>query len=250
MTLTENLADDDRAPARPRRELRSREELKAVAERAAVELADASADDVAAWAAREFPGTLAVACSMADAVLPHLVSQHAPGVDVLFLETGYHFAETLGTRDAVEHALDVTVVDVRPRRTVAEQDAEHGPRLFERDPALCCQLRKMDPLAGALDGYEAWVTGVRRDEAPTRANTPLVGWDERHGLVKLNPLAAWSFDELLAYAQEHQVVLNPLLQEGYLSIGCKPCTRPVAPGEDPRAGRWAGLAKTECGIHL
>lgn len=229
--------------------LRGADELRAVAREGARSLGDAPAEDVVAWAAAQFGGSLAVACSMADAVLPHLVSRYAPGVDVLFLETGYHFAETKSTRDAVAATLPVTVVDVVPRLSVAEQDAEFGARLHDRDPALCCAMRKMEPLAEHLAGYEAWVTGVRRDEAPTRAGTPLVTFDDRHGLVKVNPLAAWSFDDLLTYAQAHDVLLNPLLTDGYPSIGCAPCTRPVAPGEDPRAGRWAGLAKTECGIH-
>lgn len=225
------------------------EDLRALADEGAARLVDATAEEVVAWAAETFSGSLAVACSMADAVLPHLVSRALPGVDVLFLETGYHFAETRGTRDAVAATMPVTVVDVLPRLTVAEQDAEFGPRLHDRDPAACCRMRKVEPLAEALSGYEAWVTGVRREEAPTRSATPLVGFDERHGLVKVNPLAAWTFDDLLGYAQEHGVLLNPLLAEGYPSIGCAPCTRQVAPGEDPRAGRWAGLSKTECGIH-
>ncbi|GAA4405741.1 phosphoadenylyl-sulfate reductase [Fodinibacter luteus] len=210
---------------------------------------EADADEVAAWAARTFPGTLAVACSMADAVLPAVVARHAPGVDVLFLDTGYHFAETHGTRAQVAHELDVTVVDVRPELTVAEQDARHGPRLHDRDPAACCRMRKVEPLRGALAGYEAWVTGVRRDEGPTRAGTPLVTFDEQFGLVKLNPLAGWSFDDLIGYATDHRVPVNLLLSDGYPSIGCAPCTRRVAPGDDPRAGRWAGFAKTECGLH-
>jgi phosphoadenosine phosphosulfate reductase len=132
---------------------------------------------------------------------------------------------------------------------VAEQDERHGAELFARDPAACCRMRKMEPLAAHLAGYEAWVTGVRRDEAPGRAQTPLVTWDDAHGLVKINPLARWTFGDLLAYAAEHSVTLNPLLAEGYPSIGCEPCTGRVAPGADPRSGRWAGLTKTECGIH-
>ena len=228
---------------------RSDDELRAVVEAAAPALAAASAPEVAAWAAREFGDLLAVACSMADAVLPHLVAEAAPGVDVLFLETGYHFPQTLQTRRVVAERLRVRVVDVVPRRTVAEQDVEHGKDLFARDPAACCRMRKMEPLAAQLAGYEAWVTGLRRDEAPTRANTPVVGWDEAHGLVKINPLAAWTFDDLLAYAWANEVPLNPLLTDGYPSIGCQPCTARVAPGDDPRSGRWAGLAKTECGIH-
>ncbi len=186
---------------------------------------------------------------MADAVLPAVVANHAPGVDVLFLDTGYHFAETYGTRAQVAHELDVTIVDVLPKLTVAGQDAEYGPRLYERDPAACCRMRKVEPLKAALDGYEAWVTGIRRDEGPTRADTPLVTFDEQFGLVKLNPLAAWTFDDVVDYATEHRVPVNLLLSDGYPSIGCEPCTQRVAPGDDPRAGRWAGFAKTECGLH-
>lgn len=229
---------------------RSTAELRALAEQAAVDLADASADDVAAWAARTFPGSLAVACSMAgDTVLPHLVARHAPGVDVLFLETGYHFPETLGTRDGLASVIDARIIDVLPERTVAEQDAEHGPRLHDRNPTLCCQLRKVDPINAELAGYEAWVTGIRREDNALRAQAGVVEWDAVHAMVKVNPLAAWTFDDLLDYAGAHQVPINLLLSEGYPSIGCAPCTRRVEPGEDPRAGRWAGLAKTECGLH-
>ena len=235
---------------------RTREELKALAEQGNLELGsltdhEASAAEVVAWVARNF-GTdaAAVACSMADAALPHLVAEQLPGVDVLFLDTGYHFTETYATRDEVQRALDVRIVDITPDQTVAEQDAELGAKLFERDPGLCCARRKVAPLQDALGGYEVWFTGVRRDEAPTRANTPLVVWDERNGLVKVNPVAAWSFDDLLDYAGAHQVPVNLLVSNGYPSIGCEPCTARVAPGDDPRSGRWAGLSKTECGLHL
>ena len=231
--------------------LRSTEELRALAEAGARELGDdAEALDVAQWAAQNFPSTLAVACSMADAVLPHVVSRVLPGVDVLFLDTGYHFAETMGTRDAVAATMDVTVVDVAPELTVAEQDARYGPDLWSRDPAACCRLRKVEPLARALSGYEAWATGVRREDAPTRTRTPLIGWDATHEIVKINPLAAWTMEELTDYAEQHGVLINPLLYDGYPSIGCAPCTARVKPGDDPRSGRWAGFTKTECGIHL
>ncbi|MFL6078999.1 MAG: phosphoadenylyl-sulfate reductase [Ornithinibacter sp.] len=249
MTSTHIPAPTTAAAGGPRPR-RGTDELRALAEAGARELGpDATADEVAAWAARTFPGTLAVACSMADAVLPAVVADHAPGVDVLFLDTGYHFAETYGTRAQVAHELDVTIVDVLPKLTVAEQDAEYGPRLHERDPAACCRMRKVEPLKAALGGYEAWVTGIRRDEGPTRADTPLVTFDEQFGLVKLNPLAAWTFDEVVDYANDHRVPVNLLLSDGYPSIGCEPCTQRVAPGDDPRAGRWAGFAKTECGLH-
>ena len=229
--------------------IRSADELKAIAEEAAAKFADADADEVLAWVAQEFGYRTAVACSMADAVLPHVVQKHLPWVDTLFLETGYHFPETEGTRDAVESTMQLTIVDVMPKLSVEEQDAKYGKDLFARDPGLCCQMRKVEPLAEQLANYEVWITGVRREDSFLRAGTPLVEWDEKNGLVKVNPLAAWTFDELLDYAAEHDVIINPLLNDGYPSIGCAPCTRRVAPGEDPRAGRWAGLDKTECGLH-
>lgn len=235
---------------------RSADELRAIAERGDAELRsrrpdEATPAEVVAWVAAHFDTAhAAVACSMADAALPHLVAQSLPGVDVLFLDTGYHFAETTFTRNEVAERLDVTVVDVTPTQTVREQDAEFGANLFERDPGLCCARRKVEPLQRALGDYEVWFTGVRREEAPTRAETPLIAWDERNGLVKVNPVAAWSFDDLIDYATAHEVPVNPLIANGYPSIGCAPCTKPVAAGEDPRSGRWAGLAKTECGLHL
>jgi phosphoadenosine phosphosulfate reductase len=230
--------------------LRPVSELRALAERGARELENATAEEIVRWAADNFAvERTAVACSMADAVLPHVVASALPGVDVLFLDTGYHFIETYVTRDEVERALDVRVVDVKPKQTVAEQDAEFGAELFARDPNLCCARRKVEPLQRALTGYELWFTGVRREEAPTRTATPFVSWDEKNGLVKVNPLAAWTFDELVEYATANAVPLNLLLTAGYPSIGCEPCTKPVAEGEDPRSGRWAGLAKTECGLH-
>lgn len=242
-------ADHHKWRASQARSSRSASELKSIAQRSADELGDASAEEVMAWAAMEFGPLMAVACSMADAALPHLVARHNPWVDVLFLDTGYHFAETIGTRDAVESAMKVNVVDVRPELSVAAQDAEYGRDLFARDPGACCAMRKVAPLAAALQGYEAWVTGVRREESPTRVNTPLIDWDERNALVKINPLAAWTMDDLLTYASANDVIVNPLMNDGFPSIGCAPCTKRVAPGDDPRSGRWAGLDKVECGLH-
>ncbi len=231
---------------------RSKEELKALAESGAAELGwDAPARDVIAWVERNFDlPAVAVACSMADAVLPALVADQLPGVDVLFLETGYHFPETYATRDEVAANLRVNVVDVLPENTVEQQDRLLGKDLFARDAAQCCALRKVAPLRRTLSGYEVWFTGVRRDEAPTRTNTPLVTWDEANGLVKVNPVAAWTFDQLVQYSDDNLLPVNPLLSQGYPSIGCQPCTRKVAPGADPRAGRWAGSDKTECGLHV
>ena len=201
------------------------------------------------WAAETFGKDLTVASSMGDEVLVHLVGTTVPGTDVFFLDTGYHFAETLGTRDAYAAMLPIRMRTVLPLQTVAEQDAEYGPRLHDRDPNLCCFLRKVEPLARSLEGRAAWVTGVRRVEAPTRAATPVVVWDDTHDLVKVNPLVAWSDEDVEAYQVAHDLPRNPLVAQGYPSIGCAPCTRKVAPGEDPRAGRWSGKDKTECGIH-
>ena len=201
------------------------------------------------WAGATFGERFAVTSSMADGLLSHLASRAIPGVHVVFLDTGYHFAETIGTRDWITGVLPITLVNVTAPQTVAEQDLAFGPKLHDRDPDLCCDLRKVKPLAEALAGYVAWGSGVRRDESPTRATTKLVDWDAKRGMVKINPMAAWTQDVVDAYIVEHQVPVNPLFELGYGSIGCAPCTRPVAPGEDPRAGRWAGKNKIECGIH-
>jgi phosphoadenosine phosphosulfate reductase len=202
------------------------------------------------WAGETFGDDFAVTSSMADGLLSHLASRAVPGVNVVFLDTGYHFAETIGTRDWVSGVMPITLVNVQPAQTVAQQDAEYGEKLHDRDPDLCCSLRKVQPLAQALAGYTAWGSGVRRDESPTRAGTRVVDWDAKRGMVKVNPLAAWTQDDVDTYTAGHQVPVNPLQEIGYASIGCAPCTRPVAPGEDPRAGRWAGRGKTECGLHL
>ena len=232
---------------------RSETQLKALVEEANELFGQRNADtqELLAWAGRTFGKSLAVACSMAsDTVVPALVSQHIKNVDVLFLDTGYHFQETIETRDAFASDWPVNVRTLLPRLTVPEQDAEFGPKLHDREPATCCGIRKVEPLDNALEGYEAWVTGLRREETPHRANAAPVEWDERHHMVKINAIVDWTFDDVVSWAETNLVVVNPLLTQGYPSIGCAPCTRKVAPGEDPRAGRWSGLGKTECGIHV
>ncbi|AWW36993.1 phosphoadenosine phosphosulfate reductase [Streptomyces sp. AS58] len=223
--------------------------LRDLAERAGRELEEASAPEILQWAARTFGRRFCVTSSMEDAVVAHLASRAMPGVDVVFLDTGYHFEETIGTRDAVEAVMDVNVLTVTPARTVAEQDAEHGPALHDRDPDLCCFLRKVEPLERGLRDFDAWATGLRRDESPSRADTPVVAWDDKRRKVKISPIARWTQDDVDAYVTEHGVLTNPLLTDGYASIGCAPCTRRVLEGEDARAGRWAGRGKTECGLH-
>ncbi|MER6663874.1 phosphoadenylyl-sulfate reductase [Amycolatopsis japonica] len=225
-------------------------DYKTLAERASKELAEATATEALRWTAETFGDDFIVASNMQDAVLIDLATQVKPDVDVLFLQTGYHFPETIGTRDAVQAVYPgARIVNAEAEQSVAEQDAEYGPKLHERDPNRCCHLRKVVPLRNTLAKYSAWVTGVRRVDAPTRANTPIVTWDDRNGLVKINPIAPWSDDEFNGYISEHGILENPLVSIGYLSIGCAPCTAKVAPGQDPRSGRWAGQGKTECGLH-
>jgi phosphoadenosine phosphosulfate reductase len=223
--------------------------LQRTAEQAGRDLDGAAAEDILRWAVETFGANFVIASSMGDGLLAHLVSSVAPGVDVLFLDTGYHFAETIGTRDAVQQVYAVNVRTMLPLRTVAEQDAEHGERLHERDPDACCAMRKVEPLVRGLAPYTAWASGIRRDEATTRRDIGVVEWDTQRSMVKVNPLAAWTQADVDAYVDRHGVLVNPLAYDGYPSIGCAPCTRRVAPDEDPRAGRWAGSAKTECGLH-
>jgi phosphoadenosine phosphosulfate reductase len=225
-------------------------DLRAIAQQGADELGpSATAEQVLQWGAETFGHRMIVASNMQDAVLVDLGAKALPGVDVLFLETGYHFAETIGTRDAVALTYpEIRIVNAEAEQSVADQEAEFG-LLNQTDPTKCCFLRKVVPLRRTLADYDAWVTGVRRVDAPTRANTPIVQWDERNGLVKVNPIAAWSDTEFNDYIAAHGILENPLVGEGYLSIGCAPCTAKPAPGQDPRSGRWAGLAKTECGLH-
>ncbi|MEV4380565.1 phosphoadenylyl-sulfate reductase [Streptosporangium sp. NPDC049644] len=232
------------------RQQRSAFELQDIVESASRFLADASALEIIRWAAATFGDRLCLTASMADALLIDLVSRVKPGVDVLFIDTGYHFAETIGTRDAVQQVYDVNVINVQPSRTVAEQERDLGPRLFGRNPDLCCYLRKVEPLNRALEPYLAWVSGIRRDEAVTRAGVKVVEWDAKRQMVKINPIAGWTQDDVDNYMADNGVLINPLHYDNYPSIGCAPCTRQVAPGEDPRSGRWAGMGKTECGLHV
>lgn len=230
-------------------DLMAESDLQRLAERGAADLDGATADELLQWTEAHFAGEYVVASNMQDAVLVDLAAKLHPGVDVLFLDTGYHFAETIGTRDAVEAVYDINIVNVTPENSVAEQDELLGKNLFARDPASCCRMRKVEPLGKALKGYSAWVTGIRRVEAPTRANAPLISFDKAFGLVKINPIAAWSDEDVQSYIDANDILVNPLVFEGYPSIGCAPCTAKPVEGADPRSGRWAGQAKTECGLH-
>jgi phosphoadenosine phosphosulfate reductase len=207
---------------------------------AAADLEGAPADEVVGWAVATFGSRLAIAASMTDAVLIDVASRVAPGIEVIFLDTQYHFQETLATAEAVRDRYPIRLRVVWPEPRPDD--------LWRTDPDACCHARKVLPMGRALEGRDAWLSGVRRADSPLRAAVPVVERDRR-GLVKVNPLAAWSDADVAAYIAAHDVPVNPLVAQGYPSIGCWPCTRPVAEGEGGRAGRWAGHAKTECGLH-
>ena len=228
---------------------RSPEELRDLVSHWGAELELAPAETIIEWAAATFGERFAITSSMGDAVLADVASKVVPGIDVVFLDTGYHFIETIGTRDAVAATMDVNLLSITPVQTPQQQDAEYGKDLYKTDPDRCCALRKVAPLADALASYDAWATGLRRAETQNRVIAPVIGWDAKKGKVKVSPLARWSDEQVERYIADNGVLVNPLVYDGYPSIGCAPCTRRVAPGEDPRSGRWAGTNKTECGIH-
>ena len=229
---------------------RTVDDLIALAAAAGRELEGATAEEIVRWAADTFGPRFCVTSSFADAVLVHLVSRVVPGVDVVFLDTGLHFTETLDVRDRVQATMPVRVRSIRPELTVGQQDGLYGPRLFAREPDECCSLRKVQPLERALGDYDAWAAGLRRDESPSRANTPVVHFEFARNKVKVNPLAAWTQSDVDAYLARYDIPVNELLSRGYGSVGCWPCTRRTKAGEDPRAGRWPMFDKSECGIHV
>jgi phosphoadenosine phosphosulfate reductase len=206
---------------------------------ASLESAPASA--VVEWAWDEYGDDLVLAASFQDCVLIDLAVQVAPKIEVVFLDTQYHFAETLWYVDEVRKRYDLNLRVMEPEI--------HPDNLWQRDPDGCCALRKVEPLRRALEGKTAWMTGLRREETPTRANSPIVSYDVGRGMVKVNPLATWTDVDVEGYIQDRDLPLHPLAYHGYGSIGCWPCSRPVGDGEDPRAGRWAGTDKIECGLH-
>ncbi|MDY5785647.1 MULTISPECIES: phosphoadenylyl-sulfate reductase [unclassified Corynebacterium] len=212
-------------------------------------LYNASADEILAWAHQHAPGPLTVTLSMENTVLAELAKDHLPGADFLFLDTEYHFQETLEVADAVERRYPGhRLVRATAQLTRAEQDEVYGPNLYLANPSACCRMRKVEPLAVSLSPYVGWVTGLRRADGPTRANAPALSLDAT-GRLKISPLVTWSLEETDDYIERNDLIVHPLTTQGYPSIGCATCTLPVAEGEDPRAGRWAFSAKTECGLH-
>ncbi|TDF91483.1 phosphoadenylyl-sulfate reductase [Paenibacillus piri] len=202
------------------------------------------------WAVDKFPN-LTLACSFGaeDVVLVDMLQKVSPKTDIFYLDTNVHFQETLDTRDRLQQHYGLEFVQVLPKLTLEEQAAQYGEELWKSSPNQCCNIRKVDPLTDILKNYDAWITGIRRDQAPTRANAKKVEYDVKFGLVKFNPLASWTTEDVWDYIRSNNIIYNPLHDNNYPSIGCSHCTRQVMPGEDPRAGRWAGSEKTECGLH-
>jgi phosphoadenylyl-sulfate reductase (thioredoxin) len=222
-----------------------REELPRLAEA----LEGATPAEILAEVAPRFPGRVALACSFGaeDCVLVDVVGRAGLPIDVFTLDTGFLFAETYALWTRLEERYGLKI---RPCRSELPSVEPGLAPPWERDPDACCAARKVVPLREALSRLDAWVTGIRRDQTADRANARVVEWDARFGLVKVNPLAAWTSDDVWRHVRVHDVPTNPLHEQGYLSIGCAPCTSPVRPGEDPRAGRWRGREKTECGLHV
>jgi phosphoadenosine phosphosulfate reductase len=225
-------------------------EKEALIRQKAEEFEHASPQTVIAWAVNTFP-RLTFACSFGaeDVVLVDMLQTISPSTDIFYLDTDYHFKETYETRDRLKERYGLSFVEVKPLLTPEEQAEAHGAELWKSDPNGCCNIRKVEPLTRILTKYEAWITGIRRDQAPTRANAKKVEYDTKFGLVKFNPLASWTTEDVWQYIRDHDIIYNPLHDRNFPSIGCEPCTRPVMPGQDPRAGRWADNEKTECGLH-
>jgi len=224
------------------------EALKTVSDR----FEGCSPEEIMLWGFRTFAPHIALATGFGaeGIVLMHTVSQIYPDATVFYLDTDLLFKETYRLRDQLAERLGIKFTRIHCGLSRDEQAEKYGPALWASDPNLCCQIRKVRPLRQYLSTKNAWITAVRRDQTKARANAGLVEWDTANGLVKLNPLAAWTRDQVWDHIHTNGLPYNPLHDEGYPSIGCWTCTRPVAEGEDPRAGRWSGFNKTECGIHL
>lgn len=205
--------------------------------------------EVIRWVVENFDREdFALACSFGHLTLLDLLIKIKPDARVFCLDTGLHFDETYELKEKAEARYGIKVETYYPELTLDEMERKHGPELWRTDPDKCCEIRKVDPLKKVLSGLKVWLTGIRRDESPTRANAPVVGWDAKYGLIKVNPLACWTRKEVWDYIVKNDIPYNELFDKGYPSIGCEPCTKAVESG-DERSGRWAGHAKTECGLH-
>lgn len=227
------------------------EELLRELSRASRQLETAAADEILRWAIDRFAPrfTMATAFGPEGMCLIHMLAELQAAVPIFNLDTGYQFPETLEMRERVRERYGIVVELKRPARTVAEYETANGGPVYLRDPDRCCRERKLEVLTRAIEGMDAWASAIRRDQSPDRARAPIVGWDRKFGLVKVSPLANWSKSQVWQFILDNEIPYNPLHDQGYTSIGCRPCTRAVMSGDDERAGRWCGFAKTECGLH-
>jgi phosphoadenosine phosphosulfate reductase len=209
-----------------------------------------SVEEILQWAVERFSQRLVMTSNFGaeGVVVIDKLARIAPQTPIIYLDTGFQFAETDILKERLRTLYDLNIIEQRAALSVTDQNRIHGERLFERDPDLCCRIRKVEPLADSLKGYEAWIAALRRDQSPTRANIGIIEWNARHGLVKINPLAGWTRKDVWDYIVRNRLPYNPLYDDGYTSIGCAPCTRRVAAGQHERSGRWDGQ-KLECGIH-
>jgi phosphoadenosine phosphosulfate reductase len=216
------------------------------------EMESRSPEQILRWAVETyFPKlTMATKFGPEGSAILHMLAEIEPRVDVFNLDTGYQFAETIELRDRLAERYGIEVEMVQPELSVPEYEAAHGGPLYNREPDRCCHDRKIVPLRRRLVGFESWISSIRREQTPHRARAPIVSWDAKFDVVKVSPLANWTKKEVWAFITKHQIPYNPLHDQGYPSIGCWPCTRAVAEGDDERAGRWAGFNKTECGLHV
>ncbi|ANE04963.1 phosphoadenylyl-sulfate reductase [Corynebacterium crudilactis] len=249
---TGSIKDPEVSPEGPRSteplSLEVAQRNEELVEKHAAALYDASAQEILEWTAEHAPGAIAVTLSMENTVLAELASRHLPEADFLFLDTGYHFKETLEVARDVDARYSQTLVTALPILKRTEQDSIYGLNLYRNNPTACCRMRKVEPLAASLSPYSGWITGLRRDDGPTRAQAPALSLDAT-GRLKISPIITWSLEETNQFIVDNNLIDHPLTHQGYPSIGCETCTLPVAEGQDPRAGRWAGNAKTECGLH-
>src|SRR5438094_483417 len=215
-------------------------------------LGSASPQEILSWAVDTFHPrlTMATAFGAEGCCLIHMLAEIEPAVRIFNLETGYQFPETLQLRERIRERYGIEVEYIRPELTVAEYEEEHGGALYNSFSDQCCHDRKMLPLRRAVVGYDAWISAIRRDQTAHRAVAGVVQWDAKFSLVKVNPLLTWTKKEVWGFIHKHDVPYNPLHDEGYPSVGCWPCTRPISDGEDDRAGRWSGTVKKECGLHV
>lgn len=247
-----NLALADKLPSHRDSQYKPTDELLKAVEETNILFKSLSAQEMLAWVTKEFASsiTLLTSFSIEDVVLIHMIYETGANIKIYNLDTGYQFPETLAMYDKIETRYNIKTIPLKPELTVKEYEAPHKTPLYNSNPNQCCHDRKIKPLSNLLLNFKAWITGIRREQSPTRTNAPLIGWDNIFKLIKINPLASWTREQVWQFIHEHQIPYNELYDHGYLSIGCWPCTKPSSPSDNERAGRWSGFNKTECGLHF